>query len=154
MGDMTENQTGNNEEKKLSKEPQDLSDYSHRNWLDAMRNQQSAEQKPIEINLGDIASEARQGLRDYNRKYKVTGGQWFMFFAFLFAFWQAASTQGGFSAAVFFVWLVILWVIAAPFRVAGWTKRRLNSRPCPVCGVRVANGETSCGSCGTDFQRH
>jgi transposase len=28
---------------------------------------------------------------------------------------------------------------------------RLNSRPCPRCGHRVANGELRCEGCGHDF---
>ncbi|MEY4323081.1 MAG: hypothetical protein RL410_862 [Actinomycetota bacterium] len=154
MGDMADNNAENKPVKELSKKPDDLDMYSQRNWLESMRNQQSAEQQPVEINLSDFASEAREGLRSYNRKYKVTGGQWFMFFAMLFAFWSATSQSNGFDGGVFIVWLVILSVVSAPFRVAAWTKRRLNSRPCPVCGVRVPAGETSCASCGTDFRQH
>lgn len=91
-------------------------------------------------------------LRDYNRRYNVSGGQWFLFFAFLFSLWVAASGQGPFSWWTVLIVFGILSLISAPFRAVGWVNRRLNSRPCLVCGRRIPNGETQCAGCGTDFR--
>ena len=91
-------------------------------------------------------------LSDYNRKYNVTGGQWFLFFAAVVSFFAGFAGDGGWNFWTFFILFGMFWLISAPFRAVGWVNRRLNSRPCPVCGIRVTNGETSCARCGTDFR--
>ena len=53
-----------------------------------------------------------------------------------------------FSAA-FFVALVIPSTLIA--FIAGRTRGRLKSRPCPRCGNRVPVGVMSCEACGFDF---
>lgn len=91
-------------------------------------------------------------LNDYNRRYNVTGGQWFLFVALLFSVFVGAQGEGGFSFAVAFVVFGFFWLVSAPFRAINWVNRRLNSRPCQVCGIRVRNGETQCAGCGSDFR--
>jgi len=67
----------------------------------------------------------------------------------MFALWTLGSTGSGLTALVIYGFL---WLIGSPFKFTAWATSRLNSRPCPVCGNRVANGQTECGSCGTDFR--
>lgn len=33
-----------------------------------------------------------------------------------------------------------------------WLRRKVNSRPCPVCASDVEKGTTVCGACGFDFR--
>lgn len=82
-------------------------------------------------------------------KRKYTGWDWYMLAVTVIAIWFWAETGDGLSGIIVFG---TLWLIGSPFKFAGWASGRLNSRPCPVCGVRVRNGETQCGSCGTDFR--
>lgn len=109
----------------------------------------------INISMSDVtqaAGEIPATLKSLRRgKKKYTGGQIFLSFAFLFSVYVAFGGEGGFSLLAFLMMFSFLWLISAPFRMAGWAVRRANSRPCLVCGVRVANGETQCQSCGTDF---
>jgi hypothetical protein len=81
------------------------------------------------------------------RKYKAS--DWYMSVVILISGWVWLDTGNGFSAIIVFG---LLWLIGIPFRAGAWASGRLNSRPCQVCGNRVANGETQCGSCGTDFR--
>lgn len=67
----------------------------------------------------------------------------------MFAISVWSSSGNGLSGLIVFGFF---WALAIPFRAGAWATGRLNSRPCPVCGVRVRNGETQCGSCGTDFR--
>jgi predicted nucleic acid-binding Zn ribbon protein len=91
-------------------------------------------------------------LIEFNRRYQVTGGQWFLFFAAMVAVWVGVQADGGFSFWAAFIVFGFFWLISAPFRAINWVNRRLNSRPCPVCGIRVPNGETQCAGCRTDFR--
>ena len=90
-------------------------------------------------------------INENRKRRRYSGGQWFLSFALLFSGWVAFSGDGKFNFLAFIIMFGILWLISAPFRVAGWAVRRANSRPCPVCGLRITNGETQCQSCGTDF---
>lgn len=80
---------------------------------------------------------------------KTTASDWYMFVVMLISVWVWIDTGNGLSGLIVFG---LLWAIGIPFRAGAWASNRLNSRPCPVCGVRVRNGETQCGSCGTDFR--
>lgn len=48
--------------------------------------------------------------------------------------------------------LTVLVVIGIPTLVVVRLRRRLNSRPCPRCGERVANGALDCPQCQFDFR--
>jgi hypothetical protein len=80
---------------------------------------------------------------------KITGGQWFMFAALIFALFNS-NTDTGFNGYVFAFWIFLAWIISAPFRAASWGIARFNSHPCGACGSRIPNGQTVCGTCGTD----
>jgi hypothetical protein len=108
----------------------------------------------INISMSDVtqaAAEIPATFKSLRRGKKYTGGQIFLSLAFLFSVYVASGGEGGFSLLAFLMMFTFLWLVSAPFRMAGWAVRRANSRPCPVCGIRVANGETQCQSCGTDF---
>ena len=49
--------------------------------------------------------------------------------------------------------LAVLFLVAIYFLVSAgfWLVRRLDSRPCPVCGSRVPTGQLDCEACGFDF---
>ena len=128
------------------------------NSKDALKaaHQKAKDEAGGEINL--TASDIKAGLAEIPATFKAirkgrryTGGQWFLSFALLFSVWVAFSGDGDFNFLAFIIMFGILWLISAPFRVAGWAVRRANSRPCSVCGIRIPNGETACQSCGTDF---
>ncbi|MEY4348125.1 MAG: hypothetical protein RIS43_544 [Actinomycetota bacterium] len=99
--------------------------------------------------LGDALKELGRGLSGGTGKNKVKWGQILV----VFIAFMLSNTSNGFSVLAFFIWLGIFWIISAPFRAASWVSGRMNSRPCPVCGIRIPNGETVCGSCGTDFRQ-
>jgi hypothetical protein len=108
----------------------------------------------INISMNDISqgvSEIPATFRSVRRGRKYTGGQIFLWGAFFFSLYVGFGGSEGFSLLAFLIMFGFLWLVSAPFRMAGWAIRRANSRPCPVCGIRVANGETQCQSCGTDF---
>jgi hypothetical protein len=87
------------------------------------------------------------GISNYSRTYNVTGGQWFMFFAALFAVYLSWGDDG-FNPVAFIIVVGFFWLISAPFRAAGWMKRKISRHPCPNCGNPVPNGETQCTVCG------
>ena len=60
--------------------------------------------------------------------------------------------DGHIQPVVFLFWVLVLWLLALPFRTLGWISFRLRSRRCPVCGVRLLNGVTFCESCGSDLR--
>jgi hypothetical protein len=101
--------------------------------------------------IGDAFKELGRNLSGSNRN-GASSVNWGSILSAILAF-MLANTSNGFSIIAFFIWLTIFWVIRAPFRAASWVSRRANSRPCPVCGIRIRNGETVCGSCGTDFKQ-
>ncbi len=103
------------------------------------------------IVIGDAVKELGRTLKGSN-KSGSSNIKWGSILSVLLAF-MLANTSSGFNVIVFLIWLAIFWVIAAPVRAASWVSRRANSRPCPVCGIRIPNGETVCGSCGTDFRQ-
>ena len=108
----------------------------------------------VNISMQDISqgvSEIPATFRNIRQGRKYTGGQIFLWGAFFFSIYVGFGGSGGFSFRAFLMMFSFLWLVSAPFRMAGWAIRRANSRPCPVCGIRVANGETQCQSCGTDF---
>ncbi|MCX6403062.1 MAG: hypothetical protein NT032_03925 [Actinobacteria bacterium] len=80
---------------------------------------------------------------------KITFYDIYIFVATMLSLSIWGSTGNGLSGLIVFGFF---WLIGIPFRASAWATSRLNSRPCPVCGVRVRNGETQCGSCGTDFR--
>ncbi len=82
-------------------------------------------------------------------KRKITFYDIYMFVVTMIAISIWSSTGNGLSGLIVFGFF---WAIGIPFRAGAWTLNRLNSRPCPVCGIRVPNGQTQCGSCGTDFR--
>lgn len=63
-----------------------------------------------------------------------------------------ANGDSGFSFLAFVICWGFFWLLGLPFRFFGWINLQLTSRPCPVCGLPVRNGKTSCDSCGTDFR--
>ena len=91
-------------------------------------------------------------LQEYNRRYNISAWDWISFFAAIFCFWAGFQGEDGYNFWVSFILFGLFWIVTAPFRAVSWVNRRLNSRPCPVCGIRVSNGETQCAACGTDFR--
>ena len=76
---------------------------------------------------------------------------WYGFLTILLAFYLGFGDDG-FSWFVFLFFWLVFWLIGLPFRFFGWIQIQLTTRPCPVCGLPVRNGKTSCDSCGTDFR--
>lgn len=151
---MTEENKENHGREEGRKQSEELDDLLKTDWLERMKQQRKEELTPIEIDVREVGRDLAQQAREYSRKNRITGGQWAMFFAGILAFWLSASAEGGFNVWVFLILLAIFALVLAPFRVASWAKRRINSRPCHVCGMRIANGQTVCSSCGTDYLAH
>lgn len=115
-------------------------DHGYINPIEAMRN---APQNPVPQS-GSADSPAKR------KKTEIKAIHIYNFITMLLSFYLA-SVDSGFSIGAFFIWLIFFWVLSIPFRIFGWFGSFLNSRPCPVCGLRIKNGKTSCDSCGTDF---